>query len=248
MQIYGLIGYPLSHSFSAAYFAEKFEKEKISDCAYHNFPLPTLDDLPKLIERMENLVGLNVTIPWKREVIRFLTDLDPVSEAVGAVNTIKIERGEKTRLRGYNTDVYGFEKSLLENLQPPFGKALVLGSGGASLAVRFVFDKLGIEHSLGGREPGENRLAYHQISKKTISDHRIIVNTTPLGTYPDTTGLPPIPYEGIGKKHLLYDLVYNPSITAFMQQGMQRKAKAVNGYRMLLLQAEKSWEIWNKAL
>lgn len=246
MQIYGLIGYPLSHSFSASYFAEKFEKEKIPNCAYKNFPLPSIDEFPQLIDRMENLVGLNVTIPWKREVMRFLTSLDPESQTVGAVNTIKIERGEIPCLKGYNTDVYGFEKSLLENLQPPFGKALVLGSGGASLAVRFVLDKLGIGYSLAGREPGENRLAYPQISKKYVSDHRIIVNTTPLGTYPETKSLPPIPYEGVGENHLLYDLVYNPSITAFMKQGMQRKAKVVNGYRMLVLQAEKSWEIWNK--
>ena len=246
MRTYGLIGYPLGHSFSRRFFSEKFTLENKHE-QYLNFEIFPIDGVLDIILNNPELVGLNVTIPYKTQIIPFLEVLDETATAIGAVNTIRIERHEHGRLflKGFNTDVYGFEESLLPMLKPHHKKALVLGTGGASRAIVFVLEKLGIETLTVSRRVVPGAVTYNDLTREIMNGHTVIVNTTPLGTAPDTCAYPGIPYEYITERHLFYDLVYNPSLTMFMEKGLQMGAAVKNGYEMLELQALKSYEIWN---
>jgi shikimate dehydrogenase len=245
MNLLGLIGYPLTHSFSVDYFAKKFAKEKIQDYEYRNFPIDNLSKLPVLIDEQPDLTGLNVTIPYKEKIIPYLDELDPTAEKIGAVNTVKIIRDNgKKHLSGYNTDAYGFHHSLTPFLQKKHTGALILGTGGASKAVAYVFDQLGIDYLFVSRTPSKGQISYREVCLPIISKHLIIVNTSPLGTYPDVDTYPDIPYDLLTPDHLLYDLVYNPPETAFLRFGHEKGTTCINGQKMLELQAEKSWEIW----
>ncbi len=247
MRKFGLIGYPLTHSFSQKYFTEKFRKEGIGDAVYENFPIATIDEFPALIASVKELQGLNVTIPYKERVIPYLDGLAGDAAAVKAVNTIRIVReGEKIRLWGYNTDVWGFEVTLRPLLRPWHTFALVLGTGGAAKAVGYVLKKLGMEVWYLSRRPtGERTIRYDELTGAMLQQIKLLVNTTPLGMYPETEVCPDIPYQYLTDEHLLYDLIYNPDETLFMRLGKERGATVVNGLAMLEQQAEKSWEIWN---
>jgi shikimate dehydrogenase len=239
---YGLIGFPLSHSFSKKYFSEKFEKEGLKEHVYDLFPIEAIDKLPQIISSHPDLLGLNVTIPYKQQVIPFL-HASHLPAGVNACNCIKILNG---KLHGYNTDVAGFENSFSPMLKPWHKSALVLGNGGATLAVVYVLSKLGIDYSVVSRKLHEgSSLTYNQLDKNIIANHPIIINTTPLGTYPNIDECPPIPYEFITDQHYLFDLVYNPSKTLFLKKGEEAGAMVKNGYDMLEIQAEESWKIWN---
>ncbi|WP_207513188.1 shikimate dehydrogenase family protein [Longitalea luteola] len=242
MKKYGLIGFPLSHSFSQKYFTEKFQREKIDGCRYENFPLASIDEFPALIQQQSDLHGLNVTIPYKEKVIPFLTARSEVVKTIGACNCIKIENGQLT---GHNTDVVGFEMSLRPLLQPFHKKALVLGTGGAAKAVQYVLNKLDIAFLEVSRNPVTSRqIAYHQIDATVIKEHQVIINTSPLGMYPNINECPPLPYEALTETHYLFDLIYNPERTLFLQRGEERGAAIKNGHDMLIIQAEESWRIW----
>lgn len=242
MRRFGLIGYPLTHSFSAKYFEDKFRREQIKDCCYSLFPLASIDLLPALLRDVPELKGLNVTIPYKQQVLDLL-DENHLPAGLKACNCIRIENG---KLSGHNTDVTGFEKSIQPLLKPHHRKALVLGTGGAASAVIYVLNNLGISVSMVSRNPeGHSAFSYGQLNRDLMLDHTVIINTTPLGTYPDIGSLPPIPYEFTGNKHLFFDLVYNPSQTSFLKQGELQGAQTKNGYEMLVIQAEESWKIWN---
>ena len=258
MKKFGLIGYPLSHSFSKKYFTEKFEKEGIKDHIYELFPLENLSDFEKLIESHPDLCGLNVTIPHKIGVMFYLDKIDPAAKAIDAVNCIKIIKqkpvesfftGEisssKVRLEGYNTDYYGFEQSLKPLLKRHHTKALVLGSGGSSRAVTYALSKLGIDYKVVSRRKARKQITYADLTKSLMAEHSLIVNTTPLGMAPSTEAYPDLPYEYISENHLLYDLIYNPAETEFLRRGKAQGATIKNGEEMLHLQAERSWEIWN---
>ncbi len=243
--LYGLIGSYLSYSFSKKYFGEKFAKEKRTDSFYELFPIPTIDEIDKLIGQYPNLRGLNVTIPYKEKVFDFLDEISPDAAEIGAVNTIRLMDGKRI---GYNTDHYGFRTSLLRMV--PKGeklpaRALVLGTGGAAKAITYVLRKEGIDFLKVSRTAGPDKITYENLSKELIENHRLIINTTPLGTYPDVEALPNLPYDVLTSDHYLYDLVYNPAETAFLAQGNLVGAKTKNGLEMLSLQAEKAWEIWN---
>ncbi len=241
-RLYGLIGFPLSHSFSKRYFTEKFVRENLTECSYELFPLEGIKLLPELLHRHPDLHGFNVTIPYKQAVLPYLDELDPDAQKVGAVNTVVIDR--KSRLVGYNTDVIGFRQSLVQ-ARSIYHRALVLGSGGASKAVTFVLDEMHIPYTLVSRQEGDMRLTYSDINKDMISSCDLIINTTPLGMYPEVDTYPPIPYHFITEKHLLYDLVYNPPQTLFMIRGKAHGAGVQNGLEMLYLQAEAAWALWN---
>src|SRR5437667_2324133 len=216
MKRFGLIGYPLSHSFSQKYFTEKFQREQITDCVYENFPLNNISDLAPLIQQHPDLCGLNVTIPYKEKVIPFLTRQSDVVQSIGACNCIKIEKGQLT---GYNTDVTGFENSLQPQLQPYHTRALVLGTGGAAKAVHYVLNKLGIAFREVSRNPATaNQLSYQQIDDRVIKYHLLIVNTSPLGMYPKSEECAPLPYNALTLRHYLFDLIYNPAKTLFLQK------------------------------
>ena len=258
MKKYGLIGFPLKHSFSEKYFTEKFQKEGYEDCVYEAFPLPNLSDLPDLIKANPDLRGLNVTVPHKIGVIYYMDKLDPAAKEIDAVNCIKIVNqhpveaffsGElstlQVRLEGYNTDAYGFEMSLKPLLKKHHTKALILGAGGAARAVAYVLHKLGISYKHVSRRSIKKQLSYAQLTEDIVSENLLIVNTTPVGTYPHIEAFPEIPYNALTSKHLLYDLVYNPVETEFLRRGKEHGATIKNGLEMLHLQAEKSWEIWN---
>jgi shikimate dehydrogenase len=246
MKLFGLIGYPLSHSFSAGYFSEKFRKEGITDFQYLNFPLQDLSAFSELVRTHPELLGLNVTIPYKEKIIAYIDKLDPVAEKIGAVNTLKfIHDGSHKTITGYNTDYWGFRNSLLPLINPSHKNALILGTGGASKAVSFVLKELGINYIFVSRNPEEGELGYHDLCISVIKKHLLIINTTPLGTFPDINSFPDIPYDLLTTDHVLYDLVYNPPETEFLRLGLQKGAHCINGQRMLELQAEKSWEIWN---
>ena len=247
MRKFGLIGYPLSHSFSAGFFAKKFSEDHIIDAIYQNYPLESIDQLTDLLSSNPKLIGLNVTIPFKEKVIPFLSELDETAKKVGAVNTIKFQRKHGTlSLIGYNTDVYGFEESIKPHLESTHIKALILGTGGASKAVIYVLQKLNIKTDIVSRNsiPGIYK-TYDQLTIDDIIDHKVIINTTPLGMYPKLDQLPAIPYTNITSQHLLFDLIYNPLETAFLSEGKKRGAKTINGLEMLHLQSLKAWEIWN---
>ncbi len=243
MRLFGLIGYPLSHSFSEKYFTKKFEQERLTDCRYELFPIATINELPGIINRHAELEGLNVTVPYKRQVLSLLHSSDNIPAGVGACNCIKIKDG---KLAGYNTDITGFEKSFTPLLKSHHKKALVLGNGGAAAAVVFVLKKLSIDFSIVSRElHGNSSIIYKDIDEGVMKECNIIINTTPMGMYPNLTTCPDIPYRFITGNHLLYDLVYNPAITLFLQKGKERSAIIKNGEEMLILQAEESWRIWN---
>jgi shikimate dehydrogenase len=244
MKVYGLIGYPLSHSFSKGFFAKKFAREGIKECVYESFPIPDIHDLPALLAQYPNLQGLNVTIPYKEAVMPFLDELSPAAAQIRAVNCIHFRNGRKI---GHNTDAIGFRRSLEPLLKPHHRKALVLGTGGAAKAVQYVLDSLSIPYKLVSRQAAAETISYEQLDAATMASHTLIINTTPLGMYPNVTAAPALPYEQLGDKHLLYDLVYNPAVTAFLQQGADRGATVKNGHEMLILQAEASWEIWNNS-
>lgn len=242
MRLFGLIGHPLSHSFSKKYFTEKFDKLGLADCRYELFPLSTIDELPALLASNPELEGLNVTIPYKKEVLKFLDD-SAVPDGLQACNCIRIEKGHLT---GYNTDAIGFEKSIKPLLKPWHTHALVLGNGGAAEAVIYVLKKIGISFEVVSRSLHKgSTLTYDKLNKAIIEKNTVIVNTTPLGMYPKVESCPDIPYEFLTDQHLLYDLVYNPAETLFLQKGKQNGASIKNGEEMLILQAEESWTIWN---
>jgi len=252
MKKYGLIGYPLTHSFSQRYFTEKFATEKIPDCSYSNFSLAEIGELAAVL-RDPVLRGLNVTIPYKEQVLPFLHEENEVVKKIRACNCIRIEDG---KLYGFNTDVTGFEESLVGKLKPHHKQALVLGTGGASKAVEYVLQKLGIEYQLVSRSAGAETIPgdgpapipYEQVDKALLETHTLLINTTPLGMHPKVESYPDLPYEAIGSRHYLFDLVYNPARTLFLRKGEQRGAVAENGYDMLVLQAEESWRIWSEPL
>lgn len=248
MDKYGLIGYPLKHSFSIGYFNEKFQAENI-DAEYVNFEIPRIEEFMEVIEENPNLCGLNVTIPYKEQVIPYLNDLDKDAAKIGAVNVIKIIPQPKGKLKlvGYNSDIIGFTRSIEPLLQSHHVKALILGTGGASKAVFHGLANLGIKATFVSRtKKNSNVLTYEELTPEVMQNHTVIVNTTPLGMYPKVDFCPNIPYEQLTPNHLLYDLLYNPNETLFMKKGMERGATVKNGLEMLLLQAFVSWEIWNK--
>ena len=239
--IYGIIGHPLSHSFSPAYFNEKFTREHIN-AQYKAFELPYIHDLPEILKNHPTLRGLNVTIPHKQAIIDQLDALSSEAAEVGAVNCIDIRDGI---LKGYNTDVIGFERSLAPVLQPHHRHALIFGTGGAALAVKFVLRKLGIPFKEVSRKRTTATLSYSDIDEAILKEHTLLINTTPLGMYPHTDEAPDIPYSAISEKHLLYDLIYNPPETRFLLKGKEQGAAIKNGLDMLKLQADASWEIWS---
>ena len=243
MRQFGLIGYPLSHSFSQKFFTEKFLKENIVNAQYANFPIASIESFTNLWKEHPNLEGLNVTIPYKKEVIAFLQYSSPVVEAIKACNCIRKFNNE---LYGYNTDVIGFEKSLLPFLKAHHTHALILGTGGASAAVQWVLQKLNIQYQVVSRKgTAVANLSYEQLTKSIIETHTLIINTSPLGMFPNVNEAPNIAYDAISAKHHLYDLVYNPTETLFMQNGLAKGATVQNGLAMLHIQAEESWVIWN---
>ncbi len=242
MRLYGLIGYPLTHSFSKRYFTEKFEKEGLTDCRFENFSISTIEELPAILESNPELAGLAVTIPYKQAVLKFL-DKAELPKELQACNCIRVE-GKK--LTGFNTDHSGFEKSIAPLLKSHHKRALILGNGGATAAVAFVLRKLGIGYDIVSRElHNGSTLTYADINEQVMKEHTVIINTTPLGMYPNTNDRPSILYSNITKDHLLYDLVYNPEKTLFLQKGEMRGAVIKNGEEMLVIQAEENWKIWN---
>lgn len=240
--MYGLIGFPLGHSFSAEFFNNKFHAEGIDE-EYILFPLEKISELPALISSHPGLKGLNVTIPYKQDVIAYLTEISDEAREIGAVNVIKIEDGGKT-LKGYNSDVIGFRNSISPLLKPYMKNALVLGTGGASKAVAYVLRKLGIKVTFVSRRPGADIITYNQITKDVMDANKVIVNTTPLGTWPNTDAAPDLPYEFASPQHLFFDLVYNPETTKFMTLASQHGATVKNGLEMLHGQAIAAWDIW----
>lgn len=240
--LYGLIGRPLKHSFSKKYFTEKFQLENIPDCRYENFELETIEQLQTILKAHVDLRGFNVTIPYKKEVLRFLDFKNDVVEAVGACNCIKIENGI---LHGYNTDVVGFKKSLQPFLKPHHTKALILGTGGSSGAVQYALQQLGINFKIVSRQKTAHTITYSDLDETFLKAHTVIINTTPVGMFPNIDAAPQLPYNFITDTHLLFDLIYNPAKTLFLQKGEAQGAAIANGHEMLLLQAEESWRIWN---
>jgi shikimate dehydrogenase len=248
MRTFGLIGYPLAHSFSKKYFSEKFKKEAILDAEYFNFEISSINELSDLLMQHSNLMGLNVTSPYKREVIRFLDQIDPPAKIIGAVNAVKIEKiDNKQILTGYNTDVYGFMNSVEKHLPRNIDSALILGTGGAADAVAYALNQLGIRYSYVSRKkPAENsHIQYKDLDQALIEANKLIVQSTPVGMYPATSEKPDIPYKFLTHEHILYDLIYNPEETLFLKEGKKRSAKLINGLEMLIAQAEKAWEIFN---
>lgn len=245
MRFFGLLGKNIDYSFSIKYFLDKFEREKISDALYKNFDVPDVDCFLQIIKKNTALEGLNVTIPYKEEIIPYLDKLSRKAEDIGAVNCIKITK--KGQLKGYNTDAYGFEKSLGPLLKPHHKKALVLGTGGVSRAVAYVLREYGISFKYVSRVPTKtDQIQYSDISKEMMQQYNLIINCTPLGTFPNTEECPELNYLNFSDKHIAFDLIYNPSETKFLRLAKERGAIVKNGYDMLVFQAEKAWEIWNK--
>jgi len=249
MKQYGIIGYPLGHSFSGKYFTGKFRRENLVDCRFENFEIDNVGLFKSIISKNPELRGLSVTIPYKRSIMSFLDSINAEAKKIDAVNCIKIDkRGEKKILTGYNTDIYGFEHSFVPLLKPHHKKALILGSGGASKAVVYVLEKLEIDYLIVTRTPhGCKHIRYGVLHKEIMKEHNIIINTTPLGMFPDINSKPDIPYEFISEDSFLFDLVYNREMTLFLKKGSEQGATVKNGLEMLHLQAEKAWEIWNNS-
>ena len=242
MKQFGLIGHPLTHSFSKQYFSEKFKNEKIVDCVYELYDIDCIEKFPSILEENPTILGLNVTIPFKESIVKLLDEIDEIAFNIGAVNTIKINNG---KTKGYNTDYYGFKKSLKPFLNINHQRALILGTGGASKAVHYVLKELNIDCLFVSRTPkNDNEIAYADVNKYVIQHHQIIINTTLVGMYPNINEKPKIPYSFLTPHHLLYDLVYNPLETNFLNEGKQKGCITINGIEMLKLQAEKAWEIW----
>lgn len=243
-KVFGLLGKNIAYSFSRGYFKNKFQKLQLNSCKYKNFDINTIDDFQNLINENDNLKGLNVTIPYKEAVIPFLDKLDKTAKKINAVNTIKFTK--KGNLKGYNTDAYGFENSIKPLLKTYHKKALILGTGGASKAVAFVLKKNDIKFSFVSRNPTTKKeISYESITESVLDSHHIIVNCTPLGTSPNIELCPNIPYQFLNEHHLLYDLIYNPEVTTFLKNGLEKGSSIKNGLEMLQLQAEESWRIWN---
>ncbi|MEA3444461.1 MAG: shikimate dehydrogenase [Bacteroidota bacterium] len=242
MKQYGLIGYPLGHSFSKKYFSKKFLKEGIDAC-YENYPIKDIDEFPKLIQSKPNLFGLNVTVPYKEKIIPYLDELDETAREVGAVNTIRIFRNDNViRTKGFNTDVFGFEETIIHELKNLHKSALILGTGGSSKAVAYVLKKLAIDYYFVSRKSTNGIFSYFDLSSETINKNLIIINTTPLGMYPNIDESPAIDYSAITGKHLLIDLIYNPEETLFLKKGKANGATCLNGLKMLHYQADKAWK------
>lgn len=245
MDKYGLIGYPLGHSFSISYFNEKFENEGI-DAIYSNFEIPSIENLMEVLNLNPELKGLNVTIPYKEKVIEYLDSISPEAKEIGAVNVIRVShKGNKVQLKGFNSDVIGFTQSIEPMLEPCHKKALILGTGGASKAINFGLKSLGLETLFVSRSKRPNAITYEEITADTIKEYNVIVNCTPCGMYPHTDECPLLPYEAMDRRTLLYDLIYNPDETLFLKKGKAQGATIKNGLEMLLLQAFASWKFWH---
>ncbi len=245
MRRYGLIGYPLGHSFSKKYFSEKFRNEKITDCSYELYPIASLDHFMDLLTENPELCGLNVTIPYKSEIMKYIHHVEDEAGEIGAVNVLKIKRKErKLIIHGFNSDISGIIKTL-SHLPGGIRKALVLGTGGSSLSVKYVLKKKGIEVLQVSRTRKEGMTTYRDINANILPHYKLIINTTPLGMYPDIESKPDIPYNQLTPEHILFDLVYNPEETSFLKIGKERGCTIMGGLQMLYSQAERSWEIWN---
>jgi shikimate dehydrogenase len=242
MKRYGLIGYPLTHSLSQQYFTQKFSDQGIEDCVYERFSIPSIDDLHEILITHPDLCGFNITIPYKKEVLAFLTERSKAVEEVGPCNCVKILEGQ---LIGYNTDVIGFENSLVPFLKPTHNKALVLGTGGAALAIVYVLQKLGIDFSYVSRTATSEHFTYSDLDATVMASYTLIINTTPLGMFPNIEACPAIPYDLLTPEHHLFDLTYNPAVSTFLTKGIQMGATIQNGQQMFVEQAEQSWRIWN---
>jgi shikimate dehydrogenase len=240
-----LLGKNISYSFSRGYFTDKFEKLNLKKSKYVNFDLQNIEDFPTIIDENEHLKGINVTIPYKEEIIPFLSKIDKTAKKIGAVNTIKFTK--RGNLKGYNSDVVGFENSLIPLLKKHHKSALILGTGGASKAIAYALKRNDIKYKFVSRNPeGKKEISYNSLTQEVLEKHTIIINSTPLGTFPDIDKCPNIPYQFITKNHILYDLIYNPAISTFLSKGNEKEAITKNGLQMLELQAEESWRIWNK--
>lgn len=244
MRKFGLIGYPLGHSFSKKYFTAKFEREKIADCQFDLYEIPQIEDFPKVVQQIPELEGMAVTIPYKEQVMAYLDELDPASQAIGAVNCIQIRKGKK---KGFNTDYIGFKHSLQAWLGDQIPSALVLGTGGASKAVKKALEDLGVSFLSVSRSENKGVITYEQLhlQPQLLSEFPLLINTTPLGTFPKVEGIPDLPLCHITSANLVYDLVYNPPVTRLMKECLDRGGKAKNGQDMLELQAQAAWKIWN---
>lgn len=243
MHLYGLLGYPLTHSFSQRYFTEKFKEMRLTEShAYQNFAIPSIEQFPQLLNEHPFLKGFNVTIPYKKQIIPFLGEMNDAVREMGACNCVQIKDG---KLFGYNTDIIGFEQSLQPFLRPSHSHALILGTGGAAAAVAYVLRKIKIPYLFVSRKEADKTIQYNQVDAAVLKKHTLIINTSPVGQYPDIAASPDIPYESLGPDHHLFDLIYNPETTRFMELGLQQGATVQNGFKMLVLQAEESWRIWN---
>lgn len=241
---FGLIGKNINYSFSKHYFTEKFKSYHFDNCAYLNFDLSSLKKFNQIITETKGLKGLNVTIPYKEDIIPYLDSLSKKATKIGSVNTIVVSK--KKKLKGFNTDYYGFKKSLIPLLKPHHTKALILGTGGASKGVAFALKQLNIEYDFVSRNADEFQISYTELNAAFFEDYTIIINTTPLGTFPNILEFPPLDYSLFNKKHIAFDLVYNPEETLFLKKAKEQGATIKNGYDMLVYQAEKAWKIWNK--
>ncbi len=242
MRRFGLLGFPLTHSFSQTYFTQKFEKLGLTDCVYENFSIAQIQDFTQILASRNDLCGFNITIPYKKKVLSFLNEVSEVVKQIGACNCVHIKNGQ---LIGHNTDAIAFEQSLSPFLQSHHKSALVLGTGGASAAIVFVLKKMGIDFQFISRTNSENAINYESVNEEILSSHHLIINTTPVGMFPNTEDFPNLPYQFITKQHHLYDLIYNPLETKFLEKGRLQGATIQNGQEMLVLQAEESWRIWN---
>jgi shikimate dehydrogenase len=247
MRKFGLIGFPLGHSFSKQYFTNKFINESIPDCSYENYELERLDIIKDLILNDFEICGLNITIPYKSEVIKYLDDADNEAVEIGAVNVLKISYKDGIPfLKGFNTDIFGFRESLTPHLSGTgIKRAIILGTGGSSKAISYVLKKLGIEIIQVSRGSGAGAISYNELTDKILIENQLIVNTTPLGMFPNIDNKPDLNYNCLNENHILFDLIYNPALTAFLKMGKERGCKLIEGLEMLHLQAEKSWDIWN---
>jgi shikimate dehydrogenase len=246
MKKFGLIGYPLAHSFSRSYFTAKFKDEGL-DCAYENYPLESLGSIPGLIRSEPLLEGLNVTIPYKIEIIKYLDEIHDLAKKIGAVNVVKIDRQDsEPKLKGYNTDIYGFIESIKPLLRKDVKKAMILGTGGSSLAVAAGLEDLGIEYIQVSRNKNRGDITYNELGSQFIAEYPLVINATPVGTHPDDARSPNFPYKHLTHVNILFDLVYNPDQTLFMKKGISMGCRVSNGLEMLYKQALKSWEIWNE--
>ncbi len=253
-KLFGLIGKNISYSFSKKYFTDKFSDALFSDCEYENFDINTIRSFATILKKNPNLKGLNVTIPYKEKIIPYLDELSTNATKIGAVNVIRFKKNgtrakgelKEVKLKGYNSDWYGFKKSLETIMQPHHKNALILGTGGAAKAVAFALEKLDIYYAFVSREPKDKTIEYNHINATTFDNFQIIINCTPLGTSPNTKEFPPIPYHFFTEKHIAFDLIYNPEETQFLKKAKKKGAITKNGYQMLVFQAEKSWRIWNK--